>query len=158
MPAVPSWKLGGGGEECLFLMSWNRNVHYKCVSLQPKWTYYRIFFLSPKKVHRDHSPSIPWGLWNDTLPARVSPASQLEVWWGCQYRCLGSAWVFPTRYKLIHPLAVIQCSASTCWLVDWRKPVILNSGEEAERDQTHPPFSHQPLCPETLQWFRAVCP
>lgn len=32
----------------------------------------------------------------------------------------------PALYKLIHSLASIQCSGAACWLMIWRKPVILN--------------------------------
>lgn len=110
-----------------------------------------MFFSLPLKKKEWSFPLIPSGLQKGVLPARMSPASQLEV----------SAWVFvlsmwvPTIYKLIHPLAVIQCWDSACWLMDWRKPVIHNS-EEAMGEQAYPPFSHQSPCSKTLQWFRAV--
>lgn len=32
----------------------------------------------------------------------------------------------PALDKLIHSLASIQCSGAACWLMDWRKPVILH--------------------------------
>lgn len=32
----------------------------------------------------------------------------------------------PSVYKLIHSPATVQCSGAACWLMHWRKPVILN--------------------------------
>lgn len=105
-----------GGEECLFLISWNRNAHNKYLSLQHKLTYCRILFLSLQKVHKDHSPSTPWGYEMTTLPARVSPASQPEVRWGCRYRHLRSACVSPLYIGSFIPSlwSIVQP-----WLVDW---------------------------------------
>lgn len=87
-------------------------------------------------LEEEHSPLVPCGLWKDILPARMSPVWQLEVWWvSVHVFVLGMR--VPTIYKLIHPPAVIQCSDSAYWLTDWRKPVILNSGEEAKGEQTY---------------------
>lgn len=136
-PAVPSCPLGVG--ECFFFTSWNPHDEY--LSLQPRLLFFFVIypFISPlKKGHEEHSL-----LRRSYLPEHLLCQAQPRCDGG-DWACLLSACV-PTVYKLIHSLAVIQCSDSACWLMDWRKPVILNSGEEAKAEQTSPPFSHHPL-------------
>lgn len=124
-----------GGEECLFLISWNGNAHNKYLSLQPKLTYCRILFLSSKSAYRSF-PLDSMRLWNDTLPARVSPASQPEVWWGCRYRHLRSACVSPLYIGSFIPSlwSIVQP-----WLVDWWTEEASNSQCRRGWDRTNPP-------------------
>lgn len=102
-------------------------------------------------MSKEHSPLIPWGLWKDILPATSVfsiVARGVKAVSVCVF-VLCAQDVCP-YFKLIHPLAVIQGSESACWLIDRRKPVILNSREEAEEEQTSPSFlSPSPLFRDT---------